>query len=101
MVVDDLKVLDGAAVARRAEVDLRLGFASALGVHGEVRGFVDLDTWRDTRAALIWIRFWTAILSFLSSRTRSSFSPWICSALSCDTPSFTLGRLTVQHHQPH
>lgn len=54
VVVNDLKVLDLAPFASRAEVDLRLGFASSLGVNGEVRGFVDLDTWRDTRAALIW-----------------------------------------------
>lgn len=54
VVVNDLKVLDRAAFASRAEVDLRLGFPSSLCVNGEVGGFVDLDTWRDTRAGLIW-----------------------------------------------
>lgn len=55
VVVNDLKVLDRAAFASCAEADLRLGFPSSLGVNSEVSGFVDLDTWRDTRAGLIWI----------------------------------------------
>lgn len=54
VVVNDLKVLDGTAFASCTEVDLRLGFPSSLRVNGEVGGFVDLDTWRDTRAGLIW-----------------------------------------------
>lgn len=54
VVVDDLKVLDGAAFARCAEVDLRLGFPSPLRVNSEVGGFVDLHTWRNTRAGLMW-----------------------------------------------
>lgn len=54
VVVDDLKVLDGVAFARCAEVDLRLGFPSPLRVDGEVGGLVDLHTWRDTRAGLMW-----------------------------------------------
>lgn len=48
MVVDDLKVSDHAAFASCTEVDLRLGFASSLCINGEVGGFVDLHTWRDT-----------------------------------------------------
>lgn len=54
VVVNYLKVLDHTASASCAEVNLRLGFPSSLGVNSEVGGFVDLDTWRDTRAGLIW-----------------------------------------------
>lgn len=53
MVVDDLKVSDHVAFASGAEADLRLGFPSSLGVNSEVSGFVDLDTWSDTRFCLI------------------------------------------------
>lgn len=53
VVVDDLKVSDHVAFASGAEADLRLGFSGSLGVNGEVSGFVDLDTWSDTRFCLI------------------------------------------------
>lgn len=91
MVVDDLEVLDGAAFARGAEVDLWLGFPRPLGVHSEVGGFADLNTWRDTRAGLIRISVWVcASLAagprwFLLTRTstRTPRSPKLGSATSC------------------
>lgn len=53
VVVDDLEVSDHVAFASGAEADLGLGLPSSLGVNGEVGGFVDLDTWSDTRMSPI------------------------------------------------